>query len=287
MEHHPIFERFTPYSGPSPAGEHLDFIGARFRGEWSGNRSIEGCDAITAALPTLNEEYFEWCDLLEAVDAAEGAFTMVELGAGYGRWGIRGARAAQQRGLATRLIFVEAEPQHAAWIREALAINAIEGEVIEAAIAYDGQPVPFAVNSATYNAENWYGQARVGDVGEETADSYFGRKLYRSGPYGQIMAPAMTLEDVLADLDFVDLVDSDLQGAEREMILNSMPIINERVRRMHIGTHSDEIEEICRKAFTAAGWRNVWDFGLQADRDTPYGPSWFGDGVSSWINPRL
>lgn len=40
---------------------------------------------VTTTLPAFDEEYFEWIDLLEAVTEATGEFTMIELGAGWGR----------------------------------------------------------------------------------------------------------------------------------------------------------------------------------------------------------
>lgn len=287
MEHHPIFERFSGYEGPRPAGQSVDLTGARFKGAWWGNPEIAAFERYCERHPALDEEYFEWCDLLAAVDAARGAFTMIELGAGYGRWGVRGAKAALQHGLTPHVVFVEAEPQHAAWIREALEMNGVSGSVIEAALAYDGVPVPFLIDATGYDAVNWYGQSRTHLEAQATEETYHGHTIHRAGQFGQILVPAITLEEVMDGLGVVDFIDADLQGAEREMILNSMPVLNGKCRRIHVGTHSEEIEDICRKAFTEAGWVKVWDFALQGDRDTPYGRCWFGDGVSSWINPRL
>ena len=47
-----------------------------------------------SAYPSFNEEYFEWVDVLEAVVARAGMFTMLELGAGWGRW-LANAAAAE------------------------------------------------------------------------------------------------------------------------------------------------------------------------------------------------
>jgi hypothetical protein len=55
-------------------------------------------------------EAFEWEDLFAAVDAARETFTIVELGAGYGRWSVAGVIMAQARGLRARAISIEAEP---------------------------------------------------------------------------------------------------------------------------------------------------------------------------------
>src|SRR5438045_8053588 len=76
--------------------------------------------------PPLNEEYFEWIDLFESLQAARDRFVMIEVGAGYGRWGISAGRLA--KGLRLRdvdLRFVEAEPQHAAWAREYIQVNGL------------------------------------------------------------------------------------------------------------------------------------------------------------------
>src|SRR5688500_9494985 len=70
------------------------------------------------AIPVDNE-YFEWLDVVDAVDrylasAAARPFVFVELGAGYGRWSERAITCLLQRNpLADyRIIAVEADPGH-------------------------------------------------------------------------------------------------------------------------------------------------------------------------------
>jgi hypothetical protein len=46
MQHHPIFDDYTPYCGPRPEGEAVDFIGARFKGLWWGNDNIPAFESI-------------------------------------------------------------------------------------------------------------------------------------------------------------------------------------------------------------------------------------------------
>lgn len=286
MEHHPIFAKFPGYDGDSLPGYDVDYIGFHASGDWEA-RALHIRGNLAIPVPSLNEEYFEWIDLLEAVDSARGTFTMVELGAGYGRWGIRGAVAARKRGLKPRVRFVEAEPQHVAWLREAMAVNSVDGEVLEAAVAYDGEPVPFTVGGDNQSAANWYGQSIVRWPTVETDRLYFGKPIYRSRLYDHILAPAITLEDACAGLGPIDLIDADIQGAEGEMVAKSIAFLNEHVRRVHIGTHGPEIEDTIRETFSAAGWRCVWDFKVQQVNDTPYGECKFGDGIAGWINPRL
>ena len=55
-------------------------------------------------LPRFDEEYFEWVDVLESVLLTTERFTMIELGAGWGRWLARGAAAAERRSVPFLLV---------------------------------------------------------------------------------------------------------------------------------------------------------------------------------------
>ena len=84
----------------------------------------------------------------------------------------------------------------------------------------------------------------------------------------------------------VDLIDMDIQGAEAEVVESSLDLLDRRVKRVHIGTHGDEIEARLRAAFARMEWRCLYDFPHGSDTATPFGVVSFGDGVQSWINPR-
>lgn len=285
MLNHPIFDGFRAYSGP--LREHVDWIGMRYRAEW-------WPEVPTPEFPALNEELFEWIDLLEAVDAARGRFTMLELGAGFGRWGIRGALAARQRGIRDiSARFVEGEPQHARWIRDALALNGlddIDADIVEAAISYAGagKPIPFVVAMQDYDARSWYGQAVGAPAGmNPTERTYFGHRVHELSWGKAIYVGAVTFEELAAGLDVIDFVDMDLQGAELELIEHAAQLFSRKVRRVHIGTHGSEIEDGLRRIFQSEGWAPQWDFPLQTRVETEFGPVFFNDGVQGWINPRL
>ncbi len=283
MLKHPIFGRFQAYSGP--ATEHVDWIGMRYRPEW-------WPDVPTPEFPALNEELFEWIDLLEAVNSARGRFTMLELGAGFGRWGIRGALAAKQRGIPhIRARFVEGEPQHVRWIRDALALNGlndIDASIVEAAASYAGQPIPFVVAMQDHDAGSWYGQSVGPAAGlNPTERTYFGHRVHELSWGDAIYVHTVTFEELAAGLDLIDFVDMDLQGAELELIENAADLFSRKVRRVHIGTHGSEIEDKLRWIFQSEGWTPQWDFPLQTRVETEFGPVLFNDGVQGWINPRL
>jgi hypothetical protein len=170
--HHPVFTAFKRFQGVVPPGNHANFLGVMTRNEFAagiitalGHRLPEP-GYFQADYPAFSEEYFEWVDLLEAVLDAREAFTMIELGAGYGRWLVNAwAAAKQQRNdLRITLVGVEAEPTHFTWLKQHFEDNGLdsaEHRLIEAAIdARDG-----VVNFYVGKPDEWYGQ-RIADVGD-------------------------------------------------------------------------------------------------------------------------
>lgn len=274
MQHHPIYQAFDHVSGERPYGLSTDFIGSRFDGRWDGQADNPHIANYTPPLPGFDEEYFEWIDILESVEAARGSYVFMELGAGYGRWSVRAGLAARQRGLSPQLVLVEGHPRNAKWARESLSLNGLadSGAVLERAVAYTGQPVPFVVSH--HERELMYDPCVAWGGAEQDG-------------WGTIMVETVTFEQVASSFDRIDLVDMDLQRAERELVANSMDTLNAKVKRVHIGTHLPDIEDELRVHFAKAGWRNVWDFGCNRENETPYGRIPFVDGVQSWVNPRL
>ncbi len=298
MQHHPAISGMNLQSLPLPEpGQHMDVTGATFLNKWFQHEHSDAYTANDWERPWLNEEYFEWIDLVLAIHEARGRFNMVELGAGYGRWAIRGGCYARSLGITDiDLRLVEAEPQHAAWASEALRMNNLHGRLYTAAIAYTGTAVPFLVRCSvatenetiSYDAQNWYGQTIGWESGVETQESYFGRPLIRTHAGNmQVMIDPMTLEQVIEGMARVDLIDMDLQGAELDVVKHSIETMTRQVKRVHIGTHGKDIEREIRAIFQNAGWDNVWDFTLLEENDTPYGRCHFNDGISSWLNPHI
>jgi len=290
MTVHPVFQQFNVQQGPADPNVFHDWLGGLYPRHLIDTWPSMATEAVQ---PVAGEELFEWIDVLTAASEASGRFAMVELGAGWGRWGIRGALAARHRGLTDIDVrLVEAEPLHCEFARECVVLNGLSASVrlIEAAISYSGQQVPFIVSSesvidARTNYGQWVydGQTAVLPSGE----TYLGREVYRYGGHGCIYVESITLEEVLAGLDRVDLLDADLQGAEKSLVENAMEVMTAKVALAHFGTHGAEIEELMRDQFRRYGWKCRWDFSLGGVRDTPYGPTDFQDGVQAWVNPAL
>lgn len=226
----------------------------------------------------VNELMFEWITIAETIQAAGDRYVMADLGAGYGRWLVNAALLARRFRRAPFVIGVEAEDTHFSWMKEHLADNGIsvaEHLLFHAPITGKHQYVPFTVG----HAREWYGQAVLPSV-----EAGFG-----NWPNAHVeMRRSVVLEDIIAGRPIVDLLDLDIQGMEAEVVSSSIEIITQRVKRLHIGTHSREIEDTLRSLMTAAGWRPRFDYPCATPHHpTPAGPVDFGDGVQSWINPPL
>ncbi|MFZ1993011.1 MAG: hypothetical protein WAU75_02800, partial [Solirubrobacteraceae bacterium] len=65
-------------------------------------------------------ELTEWQAVLDALEDASGRLTMIELGAGFGRFTVNAAAALRRYRpeLKHRFIAVEAEPTHYKWMRQ-------------------------------------------------------------------------------------------------------------------------------------------------------------------------
>lgn len=266
--------RTVEWALPRNSGESLfNALGARTRLSYLSPQWFDELNYITA-----DEQMFEWITIVETILAAEDYYVMVDLGAGYGRWLVNAALLARRFKRVPFVIGVEAEDTHFCWMKEHLNDNQIapvEQQLIHAPITGQRRDVPFTIG----HANDWYGQAVL-----PSADTGFGH-----WPNAHVeMRPSIILQDVIGDTPVVDLLDLDIQGMEAEVVSSSIELIERRVKRIHIGTHSRQIEDTLRKVMTAAGWEPRFDYPCgTSNHPTPAGPVDFGDGVQSWINPNF
>jgi len=248
------------------AGYEADFLGAKYKTAFFTLFTPQPSDRNEAPpYPPFDEEYFEWIDLLEAVAAANSRFTMLELGAGFGRWTARGAAAAKQCGLPYTLIAVEAEPTHFEWLIQNLQDNGVSPEdcsLIHAAVT-----------------------GKDGKIGFEADDD-------PAGSYGQSIGgsteiDAISLPTLLKPLELVDLIDMDVQGAEFEIIEGATGVLNQKVKRIHIETHSNQLDSDILKLFRALHWKPHFLYAFNTADSTRWGRINFQGGTQSWLNPRL
>jgi len=296
LAHDEVFSHFRCFDGEVDEGFRVDFLGVRARAEWFMRRDRPYLRRVeSTSYPEVNEAYLEWVGILSAVRAARDRFTMIELGAGWGRWVVRAAVALRQlRKVPCRLVAVEAEPTHFQWLCQHFRDNGLdptEHVLLEAAVGPQDGHVYFA----TGKPDGWYGQhivAKPGYRGNPPRDGLLRRLWHSLGGRNNSgvvsrRVKCVSLASILAPLDCVDLIDADIQGSEADVFEAAADKLKGKVRRVHIGTHSREVEERLRRLFTGLGWQCTFDFPCHSDTPTPWGVVHFDDGVQSWGNPCL
>ena len=155
MPRPPIFEKFGPNFTAPPPGFQMEYGGDIV----STNILTIGSMIDADGYPILSET-FEWIALLSAINDARDRFTMIELGAGVGRWSAAAACVARKfrPDLKVRLIAIEAEPTHFKWMCRNFSDNGVDQNqhrlVFGAVGSKDG-----AARFVSGEARAWYGQA--------------------------------------------------------------------------------------------------------------------------------
>jgi FkbM family methyltransferase len=282
-----VLDKFRPWCGIVPSGYFAYFLGNLTRADyWAFPKNIrarydrERFEVFSR--PTFDDNVFDWLVLFEAVVDAKGSFTMAALGAGWGRWLVAGAFAAKQLGdLPCRLIGVEAEPTHFKWMQQHFSDNGIDPadhELIEAAAAgrsghawfYFGKP------------DSWYGQSLIDERAFTEAPT--GNETEYNGEKARLVR-TIDLAELLENYHRIDYLHMDIQGAELDVLSSAPDILNRKVKRVLIGTHSNAVEEGLRRLFLELGWRAQYDFPLNAQLRIKNTEVTLGDGVQVWINP--
>ena len=322
IPHHPVIRQFDPAEAAVPDGCALDYFGMltvkdidRINQEAAANdptpfnnqeiyRPQDVRDLPKSQRrsewPNFNEEYFESIDLIESIMQSGDRYVMFELGAGYGRWGIRAYQFVRRHfpKKQAHILFAEAEPVHFDDLKYHLKLNNVnenDATLVEAAVSDKDQPIPFYVRcSGLDHPHLWYGQAinhhlANFDSNDFKVGTYNGRPMYhnKSADQAYIKVQCSPLSRLVQRCPQVDLIDMDIQGDEAKAVIEALDELNRRVKRLHIGTHGHEIEDQLRKALSEQNWTCLWDYPCQQKSDTPFGEIEFGDGVQSWVNPRL
>jgi FkbM family methyltransferase len=291
-----IFNDFRVGQVNCPANSEADFVGSVQRQEFLCEPRNTPARAICPRLPGLDHELFEWITLCDAIRAARGSFTFMEIGAGFGRWTASAVCAARRYGIAKiEPVMVEAEPTHCQWALINMADNGIppgQFELIEAAIAArEGEALFCTASAQGRNPRDFYGQTLMPETVtmHPTPKTYAGHQVFDFyDGWEAIKIKTKPLTAIIGDRPVIDLIDMDIQGAEGEVVASSVALLTERVRRLYIETHSTEVEREIREALAPAGWINVYDFSVGRDCKTPYGTVDFeGGGAQSWANPHL
>jgi FkbM family methyltransferase len=217
----------------------------------------------------------EWVATLRAVLEARDRFTIVELGAGWAPWLISGRKAAQRKKIAeVHLLGIEGSLKHLEFARQNFRDNGLDPDAHQLMHGVVGVTDGVALFPALADSDENYGGAA--DYGGGT-----------SSP-AMVDVPCFSLGTLLAGLPpVVDLIHCDIQGSEAEVMGASLAILDQRVRRVAIGTHSRRIESLLLEQFSGLGWH------LEHESVCTYRQGSSGhltvvvDGTQVWRNPRL
>jgi FkbM family methyltransferase len=307
--HHLIFDRFERTRPFSDERFHYNFMGARIAHEFERDLIdvVPGFDRALASglkasgrsviydddptFPSKNsEDYFEWIDLLTAIDRAGAQFTMIELGAGYGRW-IANAAAAQRRRKnksVSRLTLIALEASKARY--ELMGRNCVHNEIpaadcklMRAACTCDGRPVFMVCNDDYGTGIAWNADAMK--AFELAQSDVITARDERGWSFQVERVPAVRLDELLTEP--VDFIDFDIQGAELDVIFAAIDAMDACVKMAHVGTHSLQVDARLSHIFHLHGWRPRRIFTCGSVNQTPYGTFQFIDGIQSWENPRF
>jgi FkbM family methyltransferase len=224
---------------------------------------------FTDRQPTSAGDLFEWEVLARAVDCAERRFTMLELGAGFGRWTVFAAAALRRfrPGLRYRLVAAEAEPTHFRWLRQHTRDNGLHRwsrrgscRLLRAAVSgRGGSQERFYIGEPA----TWYGQAlvRPENAGADAATA---------------IVPAVTLGRLLGRLGDVDLLDMDVQGVELEVLTQAAAQLRQ-IRHLFVETHSEDLHEAIRD-LVGRTHELLVDVPPGASVQTPFGENTFAGG---------
>jgi FkbM family methyltransferase len=244
--------------------------------------------------PPEGPDYFEWKAILASVECAkDDPYVMVDLGAGFGWWGINAATALKRKAPAAlgRIIMVEAEPDHYEFLKIAISDNPIPGVSFETVKAAVG---PAAGQDWFYTgrSDRWYGQRLMLDyhrdhLREQRQEHVRseGAVLKTSDNYELSQVEVATLEEILADCSHVDLLDMDIQGTELSIVQSASEVINAKCRRLFISTHSNEIHAELLTLLDPH-WELLASFLPHTEVETEVGKVKLLDGVQHWVIRR-
>jgi hypothetical protein len=303
-----LLEEFEPFSGKVPKGFIADFVGAQtdcsFRAHWT--RSEGG---IVNPRPdvTSGEGFFEAVSWIEAAKAAYGNYTMVTLGACYGGQAVSAYRTLLRlNAMPVRLVAVEADPQNFTWMLKHFRDNGLDPDqhwLINCAVSDNNKPVLFPVGASGTGINNCVSTNDIESrliyaqelktkpnlpeiIHNLIVDGDTGLDWIRYGFQTRIkFISAITLNEILAPLDRVDLLESDIQQSEIVIFPPAMKAIKAKVKRVHLGTHSDEIHAELLDEFVGHGFEIVFDYPPCTTHSTPWGSFTINDGVLMARNP--
>ena len=282
-----VLAHFPQWTGRGEPGFWYDFLGVRTRCSYLPDSyallsgQVEGPPGTERAAV---HDAAEWMGTLRSVleSRANGTFTIVELGAGWGPWLVGAATAAAHVGIQTvHLVGVEGAQSHFNFMLQHFRDNGFEPDVhtlIHGAVGVADGTAHFPIPSDP--SGDWGGMADYD--GKTGCNAVVGP---RDESFEEVRCVALTT--LLGQFPRVDLIHCDVQGAEYDVLAAARDAIDARVRRVIVGTHSRRIEGDLLDFFAALGWRLEDEGVCKLVQPGGHGPIGITrDGYQVWANPR-
>lgn len=315
-----IFSEITPWSGQIPPGFTVDFIGVftskDFLIDGYHPAFVDGAE-IAMQRPRLGNQqngefWFEAADWMFAVKEARERFVMITLGALYGYQAVGCSRLLQLLNpMPYKLVAIEPIPENVEWVKRHMRDNGIDPDeqwVVQAAISDRKEPALFPVGSPGLGAQNCIA------TNEEAARIRYFEDLVNSnrvnealqhllldnstglqqdiiagrGALGEIkLVSTVTLEEVLGPFKRVDFLEADIQQSEIIVFPPFRELLKRKVRRIHLGTHGQDVHDALHRMFDEDGWEIIFSYGPDSIHQTELGSFVTNDGILSVCNPSI
>ena len=257
------------------------------RDYWSGRCRVHSKD--NRGPYPYHEDYFEYEDLLIALMICKDSPSMIEVGAGYGRWITNFVSACRRLrggvGKAPRVMAVEADPGHVKGFQDTCKINDFDAVLIKAALMPDAHNGAHTTLVTHRSSSSRFGgvvvnpvlQARSGRNDDSTADWARLR---------QVQAVNLkTLVDAFnAPIGFINF---DIQNAEVEIIPEAVSTLAKTSNVVHVSTHSALADKVCKKSFYGSDFMLLREFAWRSTHVRDGITFMFVDGIQTYLNKAL
>ena len=273
-----IIERFKPFATEvPPAGFFADFIGVRTRCAYLPPPYMAWSGTVGGPPGSANgpmHDLAEWAGTLRSVLEARDQIVVVELGAGWAPWLVGAALAARKLGIDRQtLIGVEGDQGHVEFAIQHFRDNGLDPDAHRLLHAVVGSKDGIASFPKHEDSSSIYGAEADYNAGNSSGE--------------MVNVRCISLETLLDNVPSVDLLHCDIQGAEADVLSSARKIIDERLRRIVIGTHSRELEGALHALFVSMGWRLEHDSSCVMSQASSGQLVLAADGTQVWSNPKL
>lgn len=275
----------------------FNFLGAGFfdrhdairneRDYWSGRCRLFSDD--DQGPYRFHEDYYELEDLLIALYLLRDSASMIEVGAGYGRW-LANFHAAALRligapNILPQLIAVEADPGHVVAFMETMKLNDIQAKLHAAACV----PEDFIAGELSFVTHKETSSRFGGVVVNPELQARSGRQDDSLAPWARVTrVKPVKLSTVFLDLRSpVSFINFDIQNAEIEVIPTAISVLERNVGVIHVSTHSQLADSTVRECFSKPCFELLRQFRWKQEHVVQGNSFQFVDGVQTYLNKNI